>query len=236
VVKNFEAFLARYGDQNTSKIAGEYTGSLSNRGERITLLDTHGRAIHCFRYDDSPPWPTCSDGIGMSLILIGAGDPVTPDHTEPFNWRSSLSKGGNPGRGDEVSYLSWSHSNGITPRGFNRDPDIDGNENLLEYARGTVPTRSDERLSLTVSFQEIVRNGDTVKLPIFYFDRHLLSDEAKISVELSEDLREWNPASGSILFLGRERIGEVHERLLFSCSDISLPTSNKFFRFRITHR
>jgi len=50
VVKDIEAFAAQYGIGY--KIAGQYSGSLNNAGERIELEDAAGQTIHNFRYRD----------------------------------------------------------------------------------------------------------------------------------------------------------------------------------------
>ena len=50
-----------------STIIGEYAGSLSNQGERISLLDAFDIVVDTVRYDDSFPWSITPDGLGASL-------------------------------------------------------------------------------------------------------------------------------------------------------------------------
>lgn len=94
VVKDRDAFSARYG--SGLPVAGEYSGSLSNAGERIELQDALGATIQTFSYEDS--WYGNTDGKGYSLI---AEDPRSTDPNEWSNkaaWRVSTELGGSPGR------------------------------------------------------------------------------------------------------------------------------------------
>ncbi|NIP27991.1 MAG: hypothetical protein GWN67_26030, partial [Phycisphaerae bacterium] len=70
VVKNQSAFEAQYG--TSVNIAGVYTGSLANNGERIRLEDAIGRTILDFEYDDG--WYPIADGDGFSLTIIEPSD------------------------------------------------------------------------------------------------------------------------------------------------------------------
>ena len=92
VVKNVAAFESRYG--TGVRIAGEFTGKLSNGGETLTLVDANDDTIQQFRYNDRNGWPTRADGSGSSLVVINtAGDLNDSD-----NWRPSASFLGDPGR------------------------------------------------------------------------------------------------------------------------------------------
>jgi len=76
VVKDISVFTSRYGiDFN---IAGQYSGSLDNRGERIELKDAAGRTIHDFNYKNG--WYNITDGLGFSLTV------KDPTGTDPNNW------------------------------------------------------------------------------------------------------------------------------------------------------
>jgi len=91
VVKNQEAFSLRYGSD--LPIAGEYSGRLSNSGERIEFRDATGETILAFTYGTQDPWPESPDGDGPSLELIDLNqDPNSPD-----NWRASNHEDGSPG-------------------------------------------------------------------------------------------------------------------------------------------
>ncbi len=96
VVKDIAAFKAKYG--STLPVAGQYSGSLANDGERIELVDAIGRTIHDFRYEDD--WHDSTDGDGYSLTII---DPANPDPTrwsQQTAWRPSARKNGSPGVAD----------------------------------------------------------------------------------------------------------------------------------------
>lgn len=72
---------------------GYFGGSLSNGGERISLLDAKENIVCSVEYDDSSPWPTTPDNGGYALEIIDpAGDPQSP-----ANWRASTAQGGTPG-------------------------------------------------------------------------------------------------------------------------------------------
>jgi hypothetical protein len=96
VVKDRRAFETRYGPG--LPVAGEYSGSLSNAGERIELQDALGTTIQAFAYEDT--WYAATDGQGYSLT---ANDPVATDPngwSQKAAWRPSTSRGGSPGRAD----------------------------------------------------------------------------------------------------------------------------------------
>ena len=117
VTNDMAGFITRYG--NGAKIAGQYTGSLSNDGERITLKDSNGNIIHDFSYSDVAPWPVTPDGFGPSLEVL-LTDPAL--YGFDTNWRASQENGGLPG------YL-----------GFATDTDEDGQPDTVEIAFGSDP-------------------------------------------------------------------------------------------------
>ncbi|MGE5296343.1 MAG: FN3 associated domain-containing protein, partial [Solirubrobacterales bacterium] len=93
VVKDVAAFEARYG--SGLPVAGQYSGSLANDGERIVLVDAIGRTIHDFKYRDD--WYDATDGGGASLTIV---DPIPADLTrwsEKDAWVPSARTGGSPG-------------------------------------------------------------------------------------------------------------------------------------------
>jgi hypothetical protein len=93
VVRDRNAFAGRYGPGLS--VAGQYTGSLSNAGERLRLLDAAGNVVQDFRYEDT--WYDETDGAGYSLERL---DPL---HQDPSNlsdsecWQPSQHIGGSPG-------------------------------------------------------------------------------------------------------------------------------------------
>jgi hypothetical protein len=96
VVKDRAAFEAKYGPG--LPIAGQYTGSLNDAGERLVLQDAAGRTIHSFAYDDK--WHSSTDGQGFSLTVR---DPYAIDPNalgKRTAWRPSTHAGGSPGSAD----------------------------------------------------------------------------------------------------------------------------------------
>src|SRR5205814_7749711 len=62
VVRNRAAFALRYG--TNLPVTGEYSGSISNGGELLRLVDSFGGIIHEFVFGDQDPWPSAADGNG----------------------------------------------------------------------------------------------------------------------------------------------------------------------------
>ena len=75
VVANRAAFVTRYGGASAARVTGEFAGgtSLSNGGERVSLVGHDGTVLSAVTYDDSAPWPEEPDGDGPSLELISPG-------------------------------------------------------------------------------------------------------------------------------------------------------------------
>ncbi len=97
VVKDIAAFETKYG--NGLAVAGQYTGSLSNAGERLVLQDAAGTVIQEFSYRDD--WYDVTDGDGFSLTALDPLDATPEDWSRPAGWLPSFDVGGSPGI-DEV--------------------------------------------------------------------------------------------------------------------------------------
>ncbi|MEM9237124.1 MAG: CotH kinase family protein, partial [Verrucomicrobiota bacterium] len=67
VVRNSTAFTARYGV--IPAVVGEWSGELSNSGEKITLVDGVGEIILTLDYGDAGLWDRTADGRGGTLVL-----------------------------------------------------------------------------------------------------------------------------------------------------------------------
>ena len=95
VVHNAAAFTSRYGAG--VRIAGQFSGSLANEGEELSLLGPLGEPILDFSYD--PAWYPVTDGGGFSLVTV---DPAAPTSAwgQASNWRPSSELGGSPGISD----------------------------------------------------------------------------------------------------------------------------------------
>jgi hypothetical protein len=93
LVSNAAGFAQRYPGV---EISGVYEGHLSNKGERIVLLDANFEEIMSVTYDDENGWPISPDGRGDSLVLINPNaDPINP-----HSWRASSTLYGSPGRSE----------------------------------------------------------------------------------------------------------------------------------------
>jgi hypothetical protein len=96
VVKDINAFETKYG--TGYYIAGQYTGSLDNGGERIRLLDAVGTTILDFNYKDG--WRSIADGDGYSLTIINPTNIDVNSWKYKESWRASAYVNGSPGWDD----------------------------------------------------------------------------------------------------------------------------------------
>ena len=97
LVKNREAFIARYGTSMAGKIIGEWkTGALSNAGATIKIFARDGSPIQEFSYSDNAVWPERADGGGSTLEYVGASF-ANADFSNPANWHASIDISGSPG-------------------------------------------------------------------------------------------------------------------------------------------
>ncbi|MEO0017635.1 MAG: hypothetical protein RLZZ522_918, partial [Verrucomicrobiota bacterium] len=85
------------------RVAGVWSGSLSNSGEELTALAANNAPICSFAYDDAGAWPGRADGNGSSLELANpASAAITlaaknAFPASPTNWRPSAEFHGSPG-------------------------------------------------------------------------------------------------------------------------------------------
>ena len=83
VGKSLEDLQARFG---VEQAIGNYEGSLSNRGERVSLADASGQIVDSFVFEDDREWPYGPDGCGPSLeriVLSSSGELAA-------NWAASV--------------------------------------------------------------------------------------------------------------------------------------------------
>lgn len=102
VVKNKSAFELRYGTGKSDRIAGQYSGNLSNSGETVQLDDFWNGTIVSFTYNDGYGWPLAADGGGHSLVVneIALEDQPLGTLNYGGNWRASSYRHGSPGEND----------------------------------------------------------------------------------------------------------------------------------------
>jgi hypothetical protein len=160
VVKSREAFSARYGTEGIF-VAGEYSGNLSNAGDRIIIEDLLSRSILDFSYSDD--WQRSTDGGGPSLEILNPRAPAAA-WSLGTSWRASRVLGGTPGAGPSAGGLQ-------RPGDINQDGGLDisdavgilghlflGSPSVLPCGDGTlasegnislIDTNGDEEVDLT---------------------------------------------------------------------------------------
>ncbi|MSU35684.1 MAG: hypothetical protein EXS36_11350 [Pedosphaera sp.] len=97
VVRNHAAFLSRY--PGVGNVAGEFTGSLADDGERLALAGPVEEPIFEITYGDQ--WQRLADGLGFSLVLRDETTPPAAIQDKSL-WRLSASHGGSPGVPDPL--------------------------------------------------------------------------------------------------------------------------------------
>ncbi len=136
VVKNLSLFRARYGSGPT--VAGTFTGSLDNAGEKLELRLPPPFDANVLNFAYNNNWFASADGGGHSLVvanpLLAAG--LWGDRD---TWMASTGLGGNPGgaalRTDTFS--GWSASMGVNDP--LDDGDKDGVVGIIEFGLGMNP-------------------------------------------------------------------------------------------------
>lgn len=93
VVADLASFRSAYGA--APRVAGQYSGSLSNAGEEIVLQLPVPLDAVILRFDYDGAWYPLSDGDGMSLTIR---DPAAPRATwsDPASWQQSQPSPGRP--------------------------------------------------------------------------------------------------------------------------------------------
>jgi hypothetical protein len=203
VVKNTAAFENEFGSERP--VAGEFTGSLDNAGEVVTLRRADNTLVRTFEYLDDPPWPTIADTAGYSLVLFNPFS--NPDHSNPLSWRASLVAGGSPGGTDTLDYAVWKSAYGNAAD--DADADGDGFTTRAEYYLGGNPLVPEQGLAPTF----VMEPGGTM---LFSITRRADAGGVTLIPESSTDLSLWQNAAGMV-FIGNERLSGLPacERLSF---------------------
>ena len=102
VAYNQTALESKYGSVVASRIAGEYSGKLSNSGEGVSVVDYNNGTVVTFTYSDSNNWPQAADGTGHSLVPLDSAlsDANIGSLSYGFNWRASSYMDGSPAADD----------------------------------------------------------------------------------------------------------------------------------------
>lgn len=194
IVEDQSAFLARYPGVSPEKIAGEYSGNLSNDGERIEILAADDSVIHAFTYNDQLPWPTAADGGGFSLELIAPNS--KPDHDLGKNWRASHGIHGTPADFitpmDFETWQNWIFNAAELANpaisGPNADPDGDGWSNFTEFVLGLAPEESRDPPNLIRTTIETEDEEDYLALE---FEAWSGSSDVITALQVSSDVINW---------------------------------------------
>lgn len=187
LVKNPDAFIMRYG--NGLPIAGTFSGSLSNDGERLQIANEASEILQELTYNDVAPWPEEADGEGPFLVLKAT---EKAELENPEQWRASEA-GETPGSTSPepsgLTYSVWAQTAFSSGAGTepHSDADDDGIANLLEFVFATDPDDADSRPAFTVE-----RRAGAVALIT-----RQLSEFAGVTItlETSSELVTWSPVA-----------------------------------------
>ncbi len=215
VVRDQNAFEAVYGTSLNVVGEFEFGSALDNSGDHITLLNPDGEILLDFIFGDDPPWPESADGEGDSLVLL---DPLAgPDHEAFTSWRSSSSTGGNPGTDDRRTLVGDPFL----------DRDGDGISALLEHLLSTSDLRPDQ-LGDFLTWKQGV-DGETE----LFLNFSLAARSVEFpGIEMSSNLREWNPVPASPLFHEHLSAGRARYRWVLPAP----RPSQRYFRIRVSQR
>ncbi|NCF90181.1 MAG: hypothetical protein GWQ05_04370 [Verrucomicrobiaceae bacterium] len=221
IVDDAEAFRFRYGPSVI--VAGTYAGSLSNDGERVTLLASDGSVIQDFTYNDVEPWPVGADGDGYALVLA---EPLsTPVLSDPSSWRSSVSVGGTPGGDDTVPFTGVAGN----------DLDADGNQALIEYAMGASDDDGGSQRLPSVRLELMDVDGVVDEYVVFEFTKNLAAVGLTFSIESSTGVIAWTNVSEDFLYLSTTNNGDGTSTVSY-CSVAPFPSEGVrgIYRLHVT--
>jgi hypothetical protein len=234
--ENIAAFRQRYGTGFNALIAGQFSGSLDNAGERLSLKQPDGTVIVDFTYADSAPWPVDADGTGRSLVLTNPFG--VPDPSQPQNWRPSVAVGGSPTGTDTTTYAAWKASQGIT--NDTADTDNDGLDSFHEYVHGGSPIVPD----VVAQLRGLTEGYETGTPPVVesYFTltyrRNLAADDVEYRLEQSTNLGGgyWVPAAVTFVGESMPSGGGVSQVTYRTTTPAALLGQKSFFRLRAVPR
>jgi len=206
-------------------LAGQYTGSLSNDGERIVVRRKGGEVLIDLTYNDQLPWPVLADGLGYSMIFTG------DDQTSGSSWAAHSVIGGAPGEEDGALVLGYAEWKLVYQVDDDlSDTDGDGFSAFAEYAMGTDPTSFNQQGFGIGGQVQIDANGF---LTITYQQGLLVSD-VTFAIEESTDLKTWTQVDSVVLegeiIDAQNQTKRVTQRLPILASDANL----KFIRVHMT--
>jgi hypothetical protein len=200
VVADQAAFELRFGAG--LPVAGEFTGSLSNSGEAIQIIDAVGENVLEFSYDGG--WFPMADDQGHSLVVLDPASTPFTDFDVVRNWGVSQTLGGDPGVGSAatgLTYQFWKYQNFSDAQlddplvsGDDADHDGDSLSTLFEYALGLNPSVADEALGYGVSIESV----EGVDRQVMTFRRKSAAVDLVVNVEACGDLVQWTSQTGQV--------------------------------------
>ncbi|MGI9239658.1 MAG: CotH kinase family protein, partial [Verrucomicrobiales bacterium] len=222
LVDTLAAFNLRHAGAS-AVVAGEFTGSLSNDGEQVVLLDAGGTVIRDFIYNDVEPWPVAADGEGFSLVLV---DPMSsPDHSDPLSWRSSVAIHGSPGQSDSVAFAG-------DP---GEDADGDGLNAFYEYATGSSDGdgTSFSLPAITVAATDV--GGVIADYLIYEFEINLAAEGVDYELQSGDDLLAWSDATAGFVLVSTTNHGDGTATVRYR-SEATFPTASPrtFYRLKVS--
>lgn len=136
-VRNPTAFGSRYPGLS-DRIAGAYSGKLSNEGETVEITDTWNGVVVSFTYNDGLEWPQAADGAGHSLVPAAwwaMEDQQAGILDYSGNWRQSAAIGGSPGAEDPAPTVNVVLNEFMAHTDFSDPmyPDYDSNDWIELY-------------------------------------------------------------------------------------------------------
>ncbi|MEM7384973.1 MAG: lamin tail domain-containing protein, partial [Verrucomicrobiota bacterium] len=182
------AVVGGVADSIPPNVFGPFSGTLSNEGDSVYLVNNSGRVMDSLHYRDSLPWPEGADGSGHTLAKR---DPRTPSG-EAALWTTSRTPGGSPGRPNEVhvegTHLLINETSGASESPF-----------FVELFNPTEAAAGGDGWTIRSS-----RDGH----PVYRFGQDQILGPASHLV-LREDEIGFRPLPGDLLFLQQTSTGEL---------------------------
>ena len=130
VADDAAAFAGKYG--TNIPVTGNYGGSLSNSGERISLLNADDIVADTIEYQDQYPWPVTPDGFGASLERAC----LLPEFDNPDHWIASPLSNPSPGARNKIIDCNFTESTSVAINEFFYHPatetEDDRNQEFIE--------------------------------------------------------------------------------------------------------
>ena len=221
IVSDADAFQLRH-PCAIPKVAGTFTGSLRNEGERISLIDSDDLLLQDLVYDSSPPWPFDPRG-GHSLVA--SDEKRDLDFSDPRHWQFSIVPNGTPGDVDAVPFVGEA----------TQDVDADGYVALLDYAMGSSDLDGGSQSLLGTQLESLNVDGETDSYLLLEFSKNLASTGIDIDIELSSNLDDWHPADGELIYhsTSHDGAGTATQRYRSLSPFLGDSAPRLFYRLRV---